>query len=385
MQAALWLSDRCFDCAVERIEPAADGWIVKTRARRYFRFDTASTVLLRRLMALKALDLDDPAHANAADFLQRRLLPLGIYTPRDAAAAATRAPTGSSGTMRWSRQLLSARQVRPLAAALAPLFSPWLLGGVIALCLAFHAVYAQQSLQQIGYRDLLSYAPSELLLLVLASVVRSLVHELGHAAACWRLTRSVGAIGYGVFITTPVLYCDVSDIHLLPRKSKAFVGLAGIAMDIVFLALLAAIAGSEPVVMKIYWISLVAVLLNLVPFYRNDGYWVLNDLAGSDDLLKQSLASAKSGRAKPGEWAMLAFTSACLAGVVWLAVTFARELGPQQLAEAWYLMPAAPGVVLCAITALQYAALVFGLLGAVKAAQRALRGIAMRGASRPLA
>lgn len=370
MQAALWLSDRCFDCAVERIEPAAEGWIVKTRARRYFRFDTASTVLLRRLMALKALDLHDPAHATAVAFLTHRLVPLGIYTPRDGAPATTRAPAGTSDTMRWSRQLLSARRVRPLAAALSPLFSPWVLGLVIALCLAFHAVYAAQSLQQIGYRDLLSYAPGELLLLVIASVLRSLVHELGHAAACWRLTRSVGAIGYGVFITTPVLYCDVSDIHLLPRRAKAWVGLAGIAMDIVFLALLAGLAGNEPIVMKIYWISLVAVLLNLVPFYRNDGFWVLNDLAGSDDLLKQSLAAARAGRARASEWAMLAFTAACLAGLVWLGIVFATELGPQQLAEAWHLMPAASGVVLGVITSLQYAALTFGLFSAVKAARR---------------
>lgn len=151
----------------------------------------------------------------------------------------------------------------------------------MAMCPVFHAVYALQSLQQIGYRDLLSYAPGELLLLVLASVVRSLVHELGHAAACWRLTRSVGAIGYGVFITTPVLYCDVSDIHLLPRKAQAFVGLAGIAMDIVF--------------------------------------------------------------------------SRC-----WPASPTVTDL-----------MPTAPGVVLGVITALQYAALVFGLLTGAKAAWRA--------------
>lgn len=370
MQAAIWLSDRCFDCAVERIEPAADGWIVKTRERRYFRFDTASTVLLRRLMAMQALDPADPQHAAAAGFLQRRLVPLGIYTPRGAAPVAPAAT--SSGTMRWQRQLLAARHVRPLAAALAPMYSPWVLATVMALCLLFHAVYAAQSLQQIGYGDLVRYAPAELLLLALVSVVRGLFHELGHAAACWRLTRSVGAIGYGVFITTPVLYCDVSDIHLLPRKAKAFVGMAGIAMDIVFLALLAALAGTDPLVMKIYWISLLAVLLNVVPFYRNDGYWVLNDLAGTDDLLKQALQAARCGRATPGEWGMLAFTAACLAGVVALAVTFARELGPQQLAEAWQLLPAAPGAVLGTITALQYAALVFGLFTGAKALRRAL-------------
>ncbi|MBT9459667.1 MAG: hypothetical protein IV097_23830 [Burkholderiaceae bacterium] len=143
------------------------------------------------------------------------------------------------------------------------------------------------SVELIGYRDLLTYAPQELALLVAVAVGRGLLHELGHAAACRRHTGSVGAIGFGIFMTTPVLYCDVSDIHLLPRRAKAMVGLAG----------------GDIGVMKVFWLSLVAIAFNLVPFYRNDGFWVLNDLAGTDDLLKQSLAACEAGRAKVGQWA----------------------------------------------------------------------------------
>jgi hypothetical protein len=365
MQAQLWMSGRCFDCGVERIEHTADGWVVKTSARRYFRLDAASVVLLRRLMRLRALDEHDPGHARAVGFLHHKLLPLGIYTLRGSEAAAQRA-TSTTGAMRWQRQLLAARHVRSLAAVLAPLFAPWTLAGVMALCLGMHATYALLTAQQIGYHELLSYTPSELLLLVVVCVGRSLVHELGHAAACLRLAGSVGGIGYGVFITTPVLYCDVSDVHLLPRRAKALVGMAGTVLDIVFLALLIAVAGANLIVMKIYWLGVIAVLLNLVPFYRNDGYWVMNDLAGSDDLLERSLHAVTRGRARLADWALLVFMAACLMAMLALTTGFALKFGPEQAAEAVRLWPTFSGVLLALITALQYAAGVFGVLTAAK-------------------
>jgi hypothetical protein len=373
MRTRLWLSGRCFECQVERIAPAGDGWVVKTRARRYFRFDTASVTLLRKVMAVDAPNLDDLVHAQVAAFVERRLIPLGIYCSVDDAVVSSDVHT-TTGTMRWQRQLLAARRVRPIAAALATLFSPWLLLPLLALCLWLHASHALDGSTQLAYRDLLSYTPNELLLLVAVAVGRGLLHEFGHAAACWRLTGSVGAIGYGVFMATPVLYCDVSDIHLLPRCKKALVGLAGTAMDIVALALLLALGGAELSVVKVYWLSMIAVLLNLLPFYRNDGYWVLNDLAGSSDLLKQSLHACLSGKGRVSDWAVLAFMATCVAGIAALGIAFAVEFGPQQIAEAMLLRPSFAGAVLVLVTALQYGALVFAIFGAVKTLQRAARG-----------
>ena len=374
MPTRLWLSGRCFECHVERIAPAGDGWVVKTRARRYFRFDTTSVTLLRKVMALDAPDLVDPAHAQVAAFVERRLIPLGIYRSVDDAAATKEAHT-TTGTMRWQRPLLAARQVRPVAAALATMFSPWVLLPLLALCLWLHASHALNGSSQLAYHDLLSYTPNELMLLVVVAAGRGLLHEFGHAAACWRLTGSVGAIGYGVFMATPVLYCDVSDIHLLPRRKKALVGLAGTAMDIVALALLLALWGTELSVVKVYWLSMIAVLLNLLPFYRNDGYWVLNDLAGTSDLLKQALHACRCGRARASDWAIVVFMAACVAGIAALGLAFAVEFGPQQIAEAMLLGPSFAGAVLALVTALQYGALGFGMFSGAKTLLHAARSL----------
>ena len=369
MLTRLWLSGRCFECDVERIQPSPGGWVVKTRARRYFRFDTAAVTLLRRVMALQSPDLDDPACATLARFVERRLIPLGIY--RDATDSGARvAACTTSGAMRWQHELLSARQVRPLAAMLARLYAPWLLWPLLALCMAVHAGHALTGTARLAYHDLLCYTPAELLLLVGVALGRGLLHELGHAAACWRLTGSVGAIGGGVFLATPVLYCDVSDIHLLPRRQKALVGLAGAAMDIVALALLLAVGGAHIGVLKVYWLSMLAVLLNLLPFYRNDGYWVLNDLAGTDDMLRHAMRACRQGGARSIDWIVVGFMAACLAGMAALAAAFAVDFGPQQIAEAVVQGPSLGGAVLAMVTALQYAALVFALFNLAKALQR---------------
>jgi hypothetical protein len=173
MPTRLWLSGRCFECHVERIAPAGDGWVVKTRARRYFRFDTASVALLRKVMALDAPDLDDPSSAQAAAFVEHRLIPLGIYCGVDDAAATEAAHT-TTGTMRWQRPLLAARQVRPVAAALATMFSPWVLLPLLALCLWLHASHALNGSSRLVYHDLLSYTPNELMLLVVVAAGRRL-------------------------------------------------------------------------------------------------------------------------------------------------------------------------------------------------------------------
>ena len=272
--------------------------------------------------------------------------------------------------MHWHRQLLAPRHVRPLAASLAPLFAPRVLGAVVALCLWIHATTLPMAIGQVGYRELLTYTPLELLLVVLMSTLRCLLHEIGHAAACLRLAGSVGGIGFGLFVMTPVLYCDVSDVHLLSRKSKATIGIAGAVVDLVFLATWALLAGDTVLASKVYLIGMFSALLNLMPFYRSDGYWVLSDLAGRRDMLEHSLRAMRAGTMRPMDAAVLGFTACCVLAAAGLATGFALRWGPQQMAEAALHWPEFPAAVLVAITTLQYAAVVFGMLGVVRLVQR---------------
>jgi hypothetical protein len=372
MHARLWISGQCFDCQVERLEPAPEGggWVVRTGDRRHFRLDDASARLLRGLMARDCLDPDAAADSTAVRFLRGRLLPIGLYRP-----AGKRAPIAAAGggPLRWQRPLLPARVVAPLAAMLARAASAWVLVPLLLASVVVQVAWIARTAGGLGYAQVVRLAPADVLALAAFSLARGLLHEFGHAAACWRFARGVGAIGVGVFVVTPVLFCDVSDIHLLRRRHKVLVGLGGTAMDVLALGTLVAFGGAAPVVAKLYWFSLSAVLLNLLPFYRNDGYWVLNDLVGGRDLLRDALHACRAGTARVRDRALLGFTGLCGTGLLALAAVFAFGAGPAQLAAAARPGAGADGMLLALVTLAQYAAVAFGATALAGIARRAWR------------
>lgn len=372
MRQRLWISNRCFESDIERIEDTVDGCIVKTLERRYFRLDPSSARLLRGLLACDRLDISEPLAAQRARFLTDRLLPLGIFRLEGDARPAP-PPTATRGAMRWQRQVLPARAVGRVAAVLARLTPPAMLLPLLVLCVGVQAFYVAAMLPHVAYRDLIAFAPADLAWLALFGAARGLAHEFGHATACWRLTGAVGGIGCGVFVIAPVLWCDVSDVHLLSRRRKAIVGGAGTAADMIVLAVLVAGGGGAAIVAKLYALNLVAVALNLLPLYRNDGYWIVNDLAGGRDLLRDAARAVAAGRARAGDWAWVAFAGLCIAAAAALALGFTLRLGPRQFADSIRLLPASGGVMLLGVTLLQYAAVGFGAVSGGRAIARGWR------------
>ena len=120
-------------------------------------------------------------------------------------------------------------------------------------------------------------------------VCGGLVHELGHAAALARSGYPPGGIGAGLLLVLPVLYCDVSAVGLLGRADKARVDLAGPVFQIAVAGLLATLAGALPPPVgaacgaAALW-SVLAAAWSLTPLFRADGFWLLTDLLGLDDL-----------------------------------------------------------------------------------------------------
>ncbi|HEY6390346.1 MAG TPA: hypothetical protein VIX89_03645 [Bryobacteraceae bacterium] len=115
-----------------------------------------------------------------------------------------------------------------------------------------------------------------------------LFHELGHAAACSRFGSRVGGIGFGLYMIWPVLYADVSDSWLLPRRQRAIVDLSGIYFHLLVSSASVALAavthnGAFVVISKSI---ILATIINLNPFLRFDGYWLLTDVTGIPNIGK---------------------------------------------------------------------------------------------------
>ncbi len=127
-------------------------------------------------------------------------------------------------------------------------------------------------------------------------IVLKTAHELGHALVAKHYGLSVPTMGVAFMLFFPVAYSDVTDAwRLRKRRERLQITLAGIEVELTVGAL--AMAGwgiSQPGIFNsICFIlsstSLISTLLvNLNPAMRYDGYYILSDLWGIDNLSQQA-------------------------------------------------------------------------------------------------
>jgi putative peptide zinc metalloprotease protein len=220
--------------------------------------------------------------------LARKLEPLGLI--EDVSAPPTRArarPPRANPllSLRMQGTLLPARTTRVAARVMAPLFFPpvviFALGGLVALDVTF--------IRQANLTDALGQVlATPVLLLALLAILTggSLVHEVGHAAACHYGGAKPGVIGVGVYLVFPAYFTNVTDSYRLSRGGRVRTDLGGLYFNVWCLLALGGgylISGSGLLLVAIIFMQL-EMLQQLIPTVRFDGYYVLADLAGVPDL-----------------------------------------------------------------------------------------------------
>ena len=132
----------------------------------------------------------------------------------------------------------------------------------------------------------------------LALVLSKLVHELAHAYTARYYGLRVPTMGLAFIVLFPLLYTDTSEgWKLASRRQRLAIGGAGVVAELL-LAGLAALAWSYAadgplksacyVLAAVTWISTLAVNLN--PFMRFDGYYLLMDAVDIPNLQERSFA-----------------------------------------------------------------------------------------------
>lgn len=135
----------------------------------------------------------------------------------------------------------------------------------------------------------------------IAITLIKIVHELGHAYTAKYYGVHVPTIGVALIVLWPVLYTDITDgWKLSDRRERLNISMAGVVVETVLggLATLAW-AMSSPglwqsiffVIASVSWIS--TLLVNLNPALRFDGYYVLCDLWGVDNLQSRAFAATR--------------------------------------------------------------------------------------------
>lgn len=125
-----------------------------------------------------------------------------------------------------------------------------------------------------------------------------IVHELGHAYTATRFGCRVPTMGVAFMVMMPVLYSDVSDSYRLTSKRKRLLIAAGGVIAELGLAAVASFAWGflpEGTARSIAFIVattsvIISLAVNLNPFMRFDGYYLLADGLGIPNLQDRAFA-----------------------------------------------------------------------------------------------
>lgn len=145
------------------------------------------------------------------------------------------------------------------------------------------------------------FTPQAFLYYAVAVIFSKVVHELGHAYAARRYGVRVPTMGVAFMVLWPYLYTDTGETwKLADRRKQLIIAGAGMGAELalaVFSTLLWALApeGAAKSVLLVLasttWV--VTLAINLSPFMRFDGYFVLSDLLGFPNLHERSFACAR--------------------------------------------------------------------------------------------
>jgi putative peptide zinc metalloprotease protein len=127
---------------------------------------------------------------------------------------------------------------------------------------------------------------------ILSVVFIKCLHELGHAYVAHRFGCRIPTMGVAFMVMVPLLYTDVSDAwKLKSRWQRLRIDSAGMLVELTVAAyaLLAwAFVPDGPIRSAIFVLAatgvVLSLLVNLNPFMRFDGYYILADLLGVENL-----------------------------------------------------------------------------------------------------
>ena len=145
------------------------------------------------------------------------------------------------------------------------------------------------------------FNPRGMLIYGMAIIAIKVIHEFSHAYVAKIHGVRVPAMGIAFIVFWPVPFCDVTDAWRLKSRKKRFsIGFAGVGSEMVLAALsLCAWYFSPPGILQSLFFVVSSVTLlstflaNLNPAMRFDGYYLLADAWGVDNLQQRAFAMTR--------------------------------------------------------------------------------------------
>lgn len=168
----------------------------------------------------------------------------------------------------------------------------------VMMILAFTAIY-QISTQWATFTHTFSsiFTLNGIILYFIAFSFCKFCHEMGHAYMCRRFNIPVQSLGVAFLVFWPVLYTDTTLSWVLKSKQRMEIALAGIWVE-TYVTIIAALiwCNTDSVTIKticyliitVNWMA--SLLINVSPFMRFDGYYVLADYLRMPNLQPRAFA-----------------------------------------------------------------------------------------------
>lgn len=123
---------------------------------------------------------------------------------------------------------------------------------------------------------------------ILISFIILIFHEVGHIIGAKNYSVNVKESGVGLYFILPVFYVNLNESWKLERKKKVIVNLSGVYFQSLIGVLIASLMLCSSIKTDFLWylfiINFLIIFINLNPFIKFDGYWVLSDLLKENNL-----------------------------------------------------------------------------------------------------
>ncbi len=239
----------------------------------------------------------------AAFLTQSRLVVVEAGGWRDLDAAANQGKHGLFAGALHNYLFFKVPLIRPAAVLVATLpLVRWttrppflMLAGLLAMA-GLHLASRQWGALSEGLARQMSLSGAVLFAMIL--FMMKILHELGHAYVATAMGVRVRSMGIAVMLFAPMLYTDVTDAWRLPdRRKRIAIDLAGVGVELVVAAFALFLwsflpPGDGRDIALVVATAAVAMTLaiNLSPFMRFDGYYVLADLINVKNLQPRAFA-----------------------------------------------------------------------------------------------
>ena len=153
-------------------------------------------------------------------------------------------------------------------------------------------------------------------------------HEFSHYYTYRKYIKS-NNMRFGIIIRYFFLllfFTNVNYMRTLERKQKISIMLSGIVGQMLLGSLLAIVyfLSKSDVILYVYLINCIIIFINMMPFLKLDGYWVINLIIGSEDYMKNfkkfilNRQKIKSSELLLGLVNFILITAVISSGVYWV-------------------------------------------------------------------